>query len=86
MVYFRIKELLKQKKKSKYWFIKNMEGGYQSLSHLMDNQTKAIHFETLEKMCDLLDCEIGELIVIKKDKRKEYSNKKWVNYWINIMN
>lgn len=76
MVYFRIKELLKQKKKSKYWFIKNMEGGYQSLSHLMDNQTKAIHFETLEKMCDLLDCEIGELIVIKKDKRKEYSNKK----------
>lgn len=86
MIYFRIKELLKQKKKSKYWFIKNMEGGYQSLSHLMDNQTKAIHFETLEKMCDLLDCEIGELIEVKKDKRKELSNKKWVNYWTNIIN
>ena len=86
MIYFRIKELLKQKKKSKYWFIKNMEGGYQSLSHLMDNQTKAIHFETLEKMCDLFDCEIGELIEIKKDKRKELSKKKWVNYWINIIN
>lgn len=71
MVYFRINELLKKKKKSKYWFIKNMEGGYQSLSHLMNNQTKAIHFETLEKMCDLFDCEIGELIIIKKDKRKE---------------
>lgn len=76
MIYFRIKELLKQKKKSKYWFIKNMEGGYQSLSHLMDNQTKAIYFETLEKMCDLFDCEIGELIEIKKDKRKELSKKK----------
>lgn len=76
MIYFRIKELLKQKKKSKYWFIKNMEGGYQSLSHLMDNKTKAIHFETLEKMCDLFDCEIGELIEIKKDKRKELSKKK----------
>ena len=86
MIYFRIKELLKQKKKSKYWFITNMEGGYQSLSHLMDNQTKAIHFETLEKMCDLFDCEIGELIEIKKDKRKELSKKKWVNYWINIIN
>ncbi len=76
MIYFRIKELLKQKKKSKYWFIKNMEGGYQSLSHLMDNKTKSIHFETLEKMCDLFDCEIGELIEIKKDKRKELSKKK----------
>ena len=86
MIYFRIKELLKQKKKSKYWFIKNMEEGYQSLSHLMDNKTKSIHFETLEKMCDLFDCEIGELIEIKKDKRKELSKKKWVNYWINIMN
>lgn len=48
-----------------------MEGGYQSLSHLMNNQTKAIHFDTLEKMCDLFECEIGELVVIKKDKRKE---------------
>ncbi|MCI8655189.1 MAG: helix-turn-helix transcriptional regulator [Clostridia bacterium] len=75
MVYFRIKELLKKNKKSKYWFIKNMEGGYQSLSHLMDNETKAIHFDTLEKMCDLFDCEIGELIVIKKDKRKDKSKK-----------
>lgn len=71
MVYFRINELLKKKKKSKYWFIKNMEGGYQSLSHLMNNETKAIHFQTLEKMCDVLDCEIGELIEIKKKKRKD---------------
>lgn len=76
MVYFRIKELLKKNKKSKYWFIKNMEGGYQSLSHLMDNQTKAIHFETLEKMCNLFDCEIGELIVIKKDNKKKEPSKK----------
>lgn len=67
MIYFRINEILKKKGKSKYWFIKNMEGGYQSLSHLMDNKTKAIHFETLEKMCKILDCEIGELIIVKKD-------------------
>lgn len=76
LVYVRVKEILKEKKKTKYWFIKNMEGGYQALSHLMDNQTTGIHFETLEKMCDLFECEIGELIVIKKDKRKENSNKK----------
>lgn len=37
----------------------------------MDNQTTGIHFDTLEKMCNVLDCEIGELIVLKKDKRKE---------------
>ncbi len=75
MVYFRINELLKKNKKTKYWFVKNMEGGYQSLSHLMNNETKAIHFTTLEKICNLFDCEIGELIVIKKDKRKEKNKK-----------
>lgn len=77
LVYVRVKEILKEKKKTKYWFIKNMEGGYQALSHLMDNQTTGIHFETLEKMCDLFDCEIGDILVLKK--RKEAS-KKWVNY------
>ena len=72
MIYFRINELLRKNKKSKYWFIKkNMEGGYQSLSHLMNNETRSIHFDTLEKMLNLFDCEIGELIVIKKDKRKD---------------
>ena len=76
MIYVRVNELLKEQNKSKYWLVKNMEGGYQSLSHLMDNQTKAIHFETLEKMCDLFYCEIGEFIEIKKDKRKELSKKK----------
>ena len=71
MIYFRINELLRKNKKSKYLFIKNMEGGYQSLSHLMNNETRSIHFDTLEKMLNLFDCEIGELIVIKKDKRKD---------------
>lgn len=75
MVYFRIKEILKKKKKTKYWFIKNMEGGYQSLSNLMNNETKAIHFDTLERICNLLECEIGELIVFKKDIKKKGTKK-----------
>lgn len=69
MIYVRINEILKEQKKTKYWFIKHMEGGYQSLSHLMDNQTKAIHFETLEKMCIILGCEPGDIIV-RKEKLK----------------
>ena len=79
MVYFRINEMLKKRNRSKYWFIKNMEGGYQSLSNLMANKTKAIHFETIEKMCNLLECEIGELIIIKKDKKKNKEKDKEKN-------
>lgn len=71
MIYVRINEILKEKKKTKYWFIKNMEGGYQSLSHLMDNTTTGIKFETLEKMCKILNCEPGDIIVRKKSIRKK---------------
>lgn len=49
MIQLQIKELLKKQKKSKYWFVKNMEGGYQSLTRLMNNETSSIKFETLEK-------------------------------------
>lgn len=71
LIYVRIKEILKEEKKSKYWFVKQMEGGYQALSHLMDNETSGIHFETLEKLCTILDCEPGDILILKKKKRKE---------------
>lgn len=71
LIYVRIKEILKEEKKSKYWFVKQMEGGYQALSHLMDNETSGIHFDTLEKMCEILDCEPGDIIVRKKTVRKK---------------
>lgn len=51
-----------------------MEGGYQSLTRMMENQTTSIRFDTLEKMCDIFDCEIGDIIVRKKGKKR-----KWVN-------
>lgn len=75
MIQLQIKELLKKQKKSKYWFVKNMEGGYQSLTRLMNNETASIKFETLEKMCDIFDCEISDILVKKKGRKR-----KWVNY------
>ncbi len=67
MIHIRVKELLKKNKKSKYWFVKEMNGSYQSLSKLMNDDTSGIKFETLEKMCQIFNCEIGELITLKKD-------------------
>ena len=74
MIQINVKELLKKQNKTKYWFVKQMEGGYQSLTRMMENQTTSIRFDTLEKMCDILDCEIGDIIVRNKGKKR-----KWVN-------
>lgn len=67
MVYVKIKELLKKKGKTKYWLIQNTESGYQSLSKLINNETSSIHFDTLEKICNVLECDISDILEIKKD-------------------
>ena len=70
MIYVRVNEILKEQKKTKYWFIKHMEGGYQALSHLMNNTTTGIKFETLEKMCIIFGCEPGDIIVRNEKSKK----------------
>ena len=63
MVYINIKELLKEKGKTKYWLIKNMEGSYQSISHMMNNETTGIKFETI--LFKLLECTPNDLFKLK---------------------
>lgn len=67
MIEIKIKKILKTKNKSKYWLVKNMGGGYQAISRLMNNETNGIHFDTLEKLCELLECTPGDIIE-KEDK------------------
>jgi putative transcriptional regulator len=39
------------------------------ITRLYKEETDGIKFDTLEKLCTSLDCEIGELLeIIKKDK------------------
>jgi DNA-binding Xre family transcriptional regulator len=70
MICVNVDQLLKKQKKSKYWFVKN----YQSLSNLINNATTSIHFETLERICEILDCEPGDIIIRKKGKRRKDKN------------
>ncbi len=40
-----------------------------NLSILKQNHARAIRFSTLEKICETLDCQPGDLISFKKDER-----------------
>lgn len=70
MIQLQIKELLKSRK-NEILVRKNMEGGYQSLTRLMNNETSSIKFETLEKMCDIFNCEISDIVVRKKGRKRK---------------
>ena len=65
MVKLGILHLLEQKGKSKYWLYKQMGGmSYQNFNKMACGQTKGIRFETLEILCQVLECTPNDLFVI----------------------
>ncbi len=66
MVYLKIDEILKEKQKSKYWLVKNMEENYKTISNMIEKETVSIHFDTIDKLCKILNCNPGDLF--KRDK------------------
>lgn len=68
MVQLRVLEILKEQGKTKYWLYKRMEMSYQNFNKMVTNQTKSIHFERLEKLCNLLECSVGDLFKIVEDE------------------
>ena len=62
MLRLRVDEILKEQNHTKYWLQKQMGSmSYQNLNKVVLNQTKAIRYETLEKMSDVLECSVGDL-------------------------
>ena len=71
MIHLRIQELLEQNGKSKYWLTSKMGKSHRSISNLMKKDLTGIHFDTLENLCNIFNCEIGEIIELKKEKEYE---------------
>lgn len=40
---------------------------YDTISRLANGRGESFHFETITKVCDALDCEIGDLFYIEKE-------------------
>lgn len=59
--------ILEKKKKSLYWLAQETGISYPTLHKLSKNETDGIKFSILEKICTALECELNELLEIKKD-------------------
>ncbi len=57
----RILEILKEKRKTKYWLYIQSGLSYQNFNRLVNNETKAIKFENLKMLCDILECTPNDL-------------------------
>ena len=66
MINLNIQNILNEKKKTRYWLVKMLESNYETVNRLCDNGSCAIYLETIEKLCDVLECAPNDLFIIEK--------------------
>ncbi len=59
----RLDDVLAEKGKSRYWLAKETGISEQNLRRLAKQETTGIDFDTLEKICEKLGCQPGDLLV-----------------------
>lgn len=66
-----ISKLLKEKKHTFYWLSKETGISHTTLWRLKKGKALGINFGTLEKLCETLECQPGDILTIKtKTKTK----------------
>lgn len=68
MIKLRIKEILEQKGRSKYWLYKQMGMSYQNFNKMINNETGSIKYTNLEIICDILECTPSDLFDYKTEE------------------
>ncbi|HEY6327844.1 MAG TPA: helix-turn-helix transcriptional regulator [Blastocatellia bacterium] len=66
-VRLRIDELLGVRGRSAYWLARQLGMGDGNLYKYRKGQVKALNLELLARMCEILDCQPGELIELVGD-------------------
>lgn len=61
MIKLNILEILKKKGKTKYWLFNQLDMSYTNFNNIVENKTKSIKYENIEKFCDILGCEPNDL-------------------------
>ena len=64
MLRLRVKEILKSKGKTKYWLYNQMNLSYQNFNRMINNETKAIKYENIELLCEILECTPNDIFEI----------------------
>lgn len=71
MLRLKVLELLEEQGKTKYWLYKQLGMSYQNFNNMVLNKTKSIRYETLETICQLLDCTPNDLLIIDWDEPEQ---------------
>ncbi|WP_062105206.1 helix-turn-helix domain-containing protein [Bacillus niameyensis] len=69
-IHIKLNEILEDKKLSHREFSRMTGIRHPSISEMCNNQTKRIPLENLAKICEILDCEITDVLELRKEQPK----------------
>lgn len=67
IIKIRIDELLKDEAKSFYWLAKETGVSHTTLWRLKKGRAQGITFDTLQKICKVLKCQVGDVMVLGRN-------------------
>jgi putative transcriptional regulator len=68
MIVPRLDKLLAKEKRTFYWLAKETGVSHTTLWRLKKGKAVGINFETLEKICQALGCQPGDILFLTNDK------------------
>jgi len=69
MIEIRVDKLLKTRSRSFYWLAKQTGISHTTLWRLKKAKALGINFDTLEKLCKVLECQPGDVLVHVNGKK-----------------
>jgi putative transcriptional regulator len=75
MIEIRIDELLAAHGRSFYWLAKETGISHTTLWRLKKDKALGINFATLEKICETLECQPGDVLVVANQKKSRRDTK-----------
>lgn len=64
----RIDQLLERKRRTFYWLAKETGISHTTLWRLKKGKALGINFDTMEKLCAALECQPGDVLVLKSEE------------------
>ena len=71
MIRVQIDQLLKEQKRSFYWLAKETGVSHTTLWRLKKDKAQGITFNTLERICQTLRCQPGDVLRLGRDGKKK---------------
>ena len=74
MIEIRIDQLLQARGRTFYWLAKETGISHTTLWRLKKGKALGINFATLEKLCEILDCQPGDMFAFTIQKKQRTRN------------